>query len=577
MKNHLRKLSLDALVQRALADEGAREAAQILNRDTYPSRDALGKYGLTEILYLALQQSEPAERVVPPGIIYAIAGGIASPFAVDLIENDLKVRAETMREQQEQTTIHVFLMIHGAIAPNLPVAWDFSAQANEIQQSPKILPERCELLEMGWHAHNLQVRGNFLLGQHWYERLSCGGGAENTLDTREQAWENYEKLKGWAQREDIPASFFLAEAVVPLAGLPQWRIFSDDWSGPYADRIDHLAEFRRPGDNYRPPETSDGQNAPQFSCRDYPIDKLLPFHALNDMLREIMQRDEPIVGIGCSDARQGLFMSDRPDQRIDASSAARITGRDLSPLRREHLAGHSEPLGLVVLGEPMQQIGCYLADRQFAILRREPQIYPRIFSQAWPFLINIPGSFWKGKASELATAFGQLLCAIDGNYRKGFNLFFPIPLIYLRDRDETFELAMGRERSRRGLQFIYPASLEDIVRHGLRPGIPFFKLNMEDWGASSHHVRANYDRRSVDALGSSAKARDVLKDSPNVMKAIEAAKDQDADIVEVQNEPLRKDGARANVGSIWPWSRRRFGIPVRHETHESNIRSRGSR
>ncbi len=548
-----RKMPLESLIQHALADENAHMATNALfGNDSYPTEDDLLRHRMNEVNYLALQQSEPVDHALPKGIIYTIPGGAASAFASEMLENDLQARLEGMQARKAPAKIHIFLMIHGAIAPNPLTYWDFEAPVVGPRPQPKILAETCQLLKQGFHAHNLHARGNFLLGQGWYEKLSCGAGAENTLDTREQAWKNYCDLKKWAESAHIPVNFFFVEAVTPLTGLPRWRIFNDDWSEQYADRIEPIHAFRRPGDNYRPPrrhnEEENESGVPQFSCCEYPIEKLLPFHALNDILRSIINRDEHIVGIACSDARQGLYMSASPGHSIDISSSSAITGYATQALRQEHMAGHSEPLGLIILGKTMQQIGCYLAARQFAILRKEPQIYPRIFSQAWPFLVNMPHSFWKRHSRELAISLEQLLCVIDQNYRKGLNPFFPVPSIYMRDNDEIlYELVANTGKPLRGLHFLYPENLAEIVQH-IRPGFPLFKLNLEKWGTSSHHIRSSFDRRSVDTFDTLASYVDD--------------KSQQEWIGSKVSRNLLRMNARPNVGTLWPMFRRKLGTSV---------------
>jgi hypothetical protein len=539
-----RKLSLEALIQQALSDTAARVAAATLfGGDGFPKKSDLASHGLTEINYLALQHSEPSVQAVPKGIIYSIPGGAASNFALGILMADLSVRRDKLRQRGSRAPINVFLMIHGAIAPNPPIYWDFKAPVGEPLAPPDMLTEKCELFRQGFHAHNMNARGNFLLGQRWYEKLSCGGGGENTLDTREQAKQTYFQLKSWVEQEQIPLNFYFVEVIAAVTGLPYVRVFNDQWPyDQYAEEIESLYHFSRPGDDYR--SSLEEERDAQFSCRDYPVHKILSFSALNDVLRLVMDRGEDIVGIGCSDARQGLCISDVHAQYGDSVAAAGTPGPGLRDPRREHMAGHSEPIGLIMLGANMQRVVCYLITKQFWIARREPQVYPALFSQAWPFLINIPYSTWTRNAKTLGRSLEQLFCVIDQNYRGGMNPFFFTPRVYLSNHVETCEVVMRGDRPLKGLQFLYPSELEDIVR-GIRPGYAAFKLNLAGWGMSSRHVRAHYDRRSVDAIQFAS----TLKGNTEPEGAM------------VVNTVLRSN-ALARVGKVWPFGRRTLGVRV---------------
>src|SRR5215467_12950040 len=126
-KRDLKKVSLDALVDEAIHDDDACAAAALFEDDIFPSRGTLTRYGLTETNFLALQRNESLRRNLPRGIIYSIPGGAASILAEKILKSDLSARSAMQERRRSQTPINVLLMIHGAIAPNPPIHWEFEA------------------------------------------------------------------------------------------------------------------------------------------------------------------------------------------------------------------------------------------------------------------------------------------------------------------------------------------------------------------------------------------------------------------------------------------------------------------
>lgn len=339
----------EALTQPTLA--AAREIITAGEASTLPSQEQLDAWGIRLQAFLGMRKSTvlipggPANAIKPEGMDSTVALEAMKAQVTDMVAA-AKRDGSTIGTPEKPVTL--IAMIHGTLAPSpIIVQSDRFTESHEGAAELPHIVENCTIPDFhtgdspatGLHS-NVQRGPSAPItdGQHNYEHASCGVTG-NTLDTREQAIGNLQKLIAWGQKQGVALRIVPIEADIPIDSTgvePFYRIAVNEKG--MAD----FGEFRSPGDNYR-----EGQIACEFDAS-----KLLDSGQFEAALRNIAT-DLPATGlISCVDSRSGLWTSGPGVEEVDieaiaAASHGRIRTHQPGTSLDSPTLTHNEQLGIV--------------------------------------------------------------------------------------------------------------------------------------------------------------------------------------------------------------------------------------